>query len=77
MGDPTEDVIKREIAKARDILRSDGHAASLKFIREKLEKHFPDPVVDPADDGKPKPPPPVDLPEPPKKRGIWFGDVSE
>lgn len=77
MGDPTEDVIRREIDRAREILRSDGHAASLKSLREKLDKHFPDVPEGPPDDGKPKPPPPVDPPEPTKKRGIWFGDTSE
>lgn len=71
MSDPTEDIIKREIAAARQILREDRLLA-------KLNKHFPDdpPPHDPKDG--PPPPDPKDPPaDPPKKRGIWWGEEKE
>ena len=58
MPDPTEDVIKREIAEAARILREDGHSVRLANIEAKLNKHFPDePETDPKD-GKDGPNPP-------------------
>jgi hypothetical protein len=66
--DPTEAIIKREIAAARRILREDR-------VLAKLDKHFPDePPVDP---GAPPAPPKKDPPaDPPKKSGIWWGDQA-
>jgi hypothetical protein len=66
--DPTEAIIKREIAVARRILREDR-------VLAKLDKHFPDePPVDPdAPPAPPKKDPPAD---PPKKGGIWWGDAG-
>lgn len=68
-GEPTEDVIRREIAAARQILREDR-------ILAKLNKHFPDePVHDPKNG--PPPPDPKDPPTgPPERKGIWWGDTT-
>ena len=67
--EPTEDIIKREIAAAREIIRSDR-------IMGKLNKHFPD--EEPEDDGNPKAPKKKDDPpvEPPKRGGIWWGEAT-
>ena len=70
--DPTEDIIKREIAKARDIIREDR-------IMAKLGKHFPDEPE--GKDGKDGPTPPDKKEEPGKsgekaaRRSIWWGDA--
>ena len=65
MAEPTEAIIKREIAAARRILREDK-------ILAKLGKAFPDePVTDP---NAPPAPPPKDPPEPKKPRGVWWGE---
>jgi len=79
--DPTEEIIKREIAEAARILREDGHSANLAAIRAKLDKHFPDePDPDTEDDGDgPKKPDkkPAGDPEPSKKSSLWWGDISD
>jgi hypothetical protein len=78
--DPTEDIIKKEVAAAAKILREDGHAVRLSNIEAKLNKHFPDdPETDPKDggDGGPTPPPkkePKDSSTRPRG-GIWWGDA--
>jgi hypothetical protein len=78
MPDPTEDVIKREIAEAARILREDGHSVRLANIEAKLNKHFPDePETDPKD-GKDGPISP-DKKDPKEsstkpRGGIWWGD---
>ena len=71
--DPTEDIIQREIAKARDIIREDR-------IMAKLGKHFPDePEGDDSKDGPKKP----DKKEEPsksgetKRGGLWWGDAIQ
>jgi hypothetical protein len=78
--DPTEEIIKREVAEAARILREDGHAANLSAIRAKLDKHFPDENPDGGDikDG-PKPPDKKDPADaPPKRKGLWWGeDISD
>lgn len=66
MGEPTEALVKREIARARQIIREDR-------ILAKLDRHFPD--EPPADPDQPPPPPDKDPPEPPKKRGVWWGET--
>lgn len=72
--DPTEDMIRREIAEAARILREDGHATRLSAIEAKLSKHFPD-EDDEADDGKPKPPRRTEpKPSGSRKSSIWWGD---
>lgn len=66
--DPTEEIIRKEIAEARRILREDR-------VLAKLNKHFPDePVTDPKDG--PPPPDPKDPPEPVVKKGIWWGEQN-
>lgn len=77
--DPTEEVIKREIAAAAKILREDGHSVRLSNIEAKLNKHFPDePEEDPnADPSKPKSPEKKDpKDDPPPKKGLWWGDAT-
>ena len=82
---PTEEMIRREVAEAARILREDGYAATQQAIKAKLDKHFPDePDPDKKDgdtgDGNPSPPDKKDPPNPSgeKKRGLWWGDaVSE
>jgi len=70
--DPTEEIIKREIAKARRIIQSDKHAGALKGLADRFDKHFPDNSGG-TDGDPPKPPDPVPPKETPKRRGIWWG----
>jgi hypothetical protein len=67
---PTEAMVRREIAAARRILREDR-------ILAKLGKHFPD--EPPSDPGAPPPdkkdPPGDPTPVTPKK-GLWWGDSA-
>jgi hypothetical protein len=85
MSDPTEDMIKREVAAAAKILREDGHSVRLAAIEAKLAKQFPDEPEPgsgepPADDGKPKAPPKKDAPAPSgggKRPGLWWGDAVD
>lgn len=84
MGDdPTEEVIKREVAEAARILREDGHSVRLAAIEAKLNKHFPD-EPDPGKVDPNAPPEPPDKKEPPadptgkkKPSSIWWGDVPD
>jgi hypothetical protein len=66
--DPTEAVIKREIARARQIIRED-------LMLAKLTKAFPD--EPPKDPDQPPPPPPKDPADPPKRRGVWWGEALD
>lgn len=70
--DPTEDIIKREIAKARRIIQSDKHSEGLRGLSERFDKHFPDNSG--GTDGPPSPPPAVPPKETPKRKGIWWGE---
>ena len=78
--DPTEDIIKREVAEAARILREDGHAVRLSAIEAKLNKHFPDEPSGEDDDSdgpkKPDKKPDGDT-APPKKSSLWWGDFSD
>lgn len=76
--EPTEAIIRREIAAARRILREDRVIKSHSEMRERFDKQFPpDPV---APEGTPQPPKPGD-PKPPKPEGgrksLWWGDATE
>lgn len=72
--EPTEDIIRKEVAEAARILREDGHSVRLGKIEEKLNKHFPD---------EPEPANPLTPPKgDPKKSGekrssLWWGDQVE
>lgn len=72
MAEDVEALVKREVEKARRILRDDR-------IMGKLGKHFPDEPEPEPDDGKPKPPDKKPEPEngqPEKKPGVWWGDQA-
>lgn len=72
MAEDVEALVKREVEKARRILRDDR-------ILGKLGKHFPDEPETVPDDGKPKPPDKKPEPEdgqPEKKPGVWWGDQA-
>jgi hypothetical protein len=76
-NDPTEDVIKREIAAAAKILREDGHAVRLSAIEAKLDKHFPDEPEGDDDPNGPKKPDKKPEPSPSGTKprgGIWWGE---
>lgn len=67
--DPTEAMIRKEIARARKILREDK-------VLGKLNKAFPDEPQNPP--GGPPAPPPVDPKDPPEpKKGLWWGTPKE
>jgi hypothetical protein len=66
--DPTEAIIKREIARARQIIREDKMLA-------KLARAFPD--EPPANPDQPPPPPAKDPADPPKRRGVWWGEALD
>lgn len=70
---PTEEMIKREIKAAREILREDRLIKSHGEIRERLDKHFPDNSKGTGDD-PPKPPDPVPPKEQPKRKSLWWGE---
>jgi hypothetical protein len=63
--DPTEAMIRKEVARARQILREDK-------IIGKLNKAYPDEPS--ADPNAPPAPPKKDPAEPPLKRGLWWGE---
>lgn len=72
--EPTEEIIKREIAAAREIIRSDRHHAAITGLTERFDKKFP---ADPeAPEGTPQPPKPKDPPAdpPPVRRSVWWGE---
>jgi hypothetical protein len=66
--DPTEAMIKREIAAARRIIREDKMLA-------KLSKVYPD--EPPADPDAPPAPPAKDPADPPVRRGLWWGTPKD
>lgn len=70
---PTEDMIRKEIAAARRIIREDKLIKSHGELRERLDKHFPDNSKT-GDDGPPKPPDPVPPKETPKRTSLWWGE---
>jgi hypothetical protein len=79
MGDrtePTEEIIRREIAAARRILQEDRHHAALTGLTERFDKQYPQAPIPPK--GTPPPPdpknPPADPPAP--RRSMWWGDES-
>lgn len=73
MGEPTEDLVRREIEKARRILQSDKHAAALGGLSERFDKHFPDNSGGkPGGDDPASPPPAIPPKEQPKKRSVWW-----
>lgn len=76
MTDPTEEIVKREIAAARKILQEDRHAAGLNELRSRFDTHFPD-NSDPSKTGKPKPPDPVPPKEQPVRKGVWWGEPRD
>lgn len=74
-NDPTEEMVKKEIAAAAAILREDGHSVRLSKIEEKLAKAFPDdPEV--GKNGNTSPPPKKEEGEnaQPPKKGLWWGE---
>jgi hypothetical protein len=72
--DPTEEMVKKEIAKARRIIQSDKHSEALRGLSDRFDKHFPDNSGNPGDDDAPSPPPPVPPKETPKRKGIWWNN---
>jgi hypothetical protein len=79
MSDMTPEEIKAEIAEARRMVREDKILAGQKAIHEKLSKHFPDEPTSPEPpEGTPPAPPAGDPPtDPPKKKGVWWGDAID
>ena len=80
--DPTEEMIKREIAAARAILRDDSVLKSHRELSTRLDKHFPpEPSPDnppDSDPGKPPSPPRKDPPPVLKQRGgLWWGEFHD
>lgn len=80
--DPTEDMVKREIAAAVEILRSDAslkHSRSMDERLGRLEARFGGGDDTGNGDGKTPPPKKEDPATPPasKKRGLWWGDALE
>ena len=76
MSDDVEEMVKREVAEARRILREDRVLVSNAAILARLDKHFPD-EPQPANPDKPQPPKKKEEPEtgqPEKKPGVWWGD---
>lgn len=73
--EPTEEIIKREIAAAREILRSDRHHAAISGLTERFDKHFP------AEPENPEGTPPAPKAKPPAepaapKASLWWGGGS-
>lgn len=71
--EPTEDIIKREIAAARRILQEDRHHAAITGLTERFDKKFPaDPENPEGTPPAPKPKEPAsDIPAP--KPSLWWG----
>lgn len=70
MTEPTEALIRKEIARARRILREDR-------ILGKLDKAYPDEPEPDGDGDGPKPPAKTDPKEQPKRKGIWWGTEQD
>lgn len=78
MEDPTEEMVKKEIADAVKILREDGVHISKTIggLFDKLQGKNEPPAPEPPGEGNP--PPKKDTPaEPPKKSGIWWGNRGD
>lgn len=75
--EPTEDIIKREIAAARRILQEDRHHAALSGLTERFNRQFPEEPS--APEGTPPPPKPRTDPAPPAapKPSLWWGKQGE
>lgn len=76
--DPTEEMVKREVAEAMRIFRSD-HDHVTTSVRGLLEEFFGEKKPKEETDDTPTPPPAKeDPPKATKKRkGIWWGDAME
>ena len=80
--DPTEDMVRREMAAAVEILRSDMYLTHSKTMAERLDKleaRFGGGDDTGNGDGKTPPPKKEEPPSPPasKRRGLWWGDALE
>jgi hypothetical protein len=75
--DPTEELVKKEIAAARKILQEDRHAAGLNALTSRFDTHFPDNSKKDGDTGKPKPPEAVPPKEQPVRKGVWWGEPRD
>ena len=65
--EPTEDIVRREIRRARQILREDRVIKAHSELMGKLT-----PADPPEPPGNPPAPEPREPAEPPKKQGIWW-----
>ena len=74
MADPTEDIVRKEITRARQILREDKLIQSHGELRDRLDKHFPDNSG--TGDEPPPAPKPTEPKEPPKQSSLWWGDQT-
>lgn len=79
--DPTEEMVKREIAAAAKILREDGHALSLKTLHDKLDKLLGGTSNESDDSTEGKSPPDSGNPKPSAgdkktKKGLWWGNYA-
>ena len=77
--DPTEEMVKAEIAAAVKILREDGVHISktVGSLFEKFQGTKTEPPAEPPKPGEGDPPPKKDPPaEPPTKSGLWWGTRS-
>ena len=75
MAEPTEEMVRREIARARRIIQSDKHAEGLKGLSERLDKHFPDNSG--KTDDTPPAPDPIPPKDNPKRKSLWWGTEVE
>lgn len=72
--DPTEEMVKKEIADAVRILKDDGMHIS-KTIGGLFAKFQGKPDIEPVEPKEGDPPPKKDTPtEPPKRKGLWWGE---
>ncbi len=79
--DPTEEMVKREVAAAAKILREDGHALGLKALHDKIDKLLGGTSDESDDSTEGKPPPKSEDPKPSagekqKKKGLWWGNYE-
>lgn len=79
--EPTEDIVRREISRARQILREDRVIAAHRELLSRLSRLDPKPgssgnPPEPGSPGNPPAPNPKDPPaDPPPKRGVWWGQT--
>lgn len=69
MSDPTEALVRKEVARARKILRED-------LMLGKLSKAFPD-EPEPENPDGPKAPVKTEPKEQPKRKGLWWGEERD